>query len=384
MVIDIVSNFNFEQDLLKHYVRKHGWLPLCQERLRQVKETGARRRIRYFTFCAIGAVDVLMLDIAKIVTCSDSGRFDNVVFFDRTNEGVASTQKAIPGAIGFPGDFLNTVLLDDDEEDDVVDDHSPLKSVVDQEDSSTTRTGQRTKAIRQEYIRRFPFDILNFDLEGFFFTPNDPIPGKMVRALSKIFEWQKRQGKDGQGKTISVNSFSLMFTTQVGPPNLTEDYLHQLEECLQGNINANSTLRTAFISRVGHENVSRLRSEEYDLFFKLGMPKVLASILKETDWVVDAEKGMTIYEFSRSSSSGPYQMLHMIMQVKRQNPPSDRRMPGTVITEVNEAFSKVIEKLFQEKPVVVTEQLIESVKGDLQAHLDIITARRKKYLSAEY
>jgi len=378
-----VPNVNYDECLLKHYVRRHGWLPLCRERLklvRQAQTTKTNRRIRYFTFCAVGAVDVLMLDIARIVIRSDSGRFDNVVFFDKAIEDVEKTLKSIPGAIGYPGDFLNTVLLEDNEEDNVVSDASPLESIVDEEDTSQTRGSQRLKAIHRQFIAHFPYDALNFDLEGFFFKPNDPMPGKMVRAFRKIFEWQKRTGIDGQGKGVSINSFSLMFTTQVGPPNLTEDYLSQLEECLQRNLDSNSNLRTAFSSKVGHEDVERLRGQDFNLFFKLGMPKVLASILKETGWIVDSDKGITIYEFSRPSISGPYQMLHLMMQVKRQAP----HLPGAIPTQAEETHARVIQKLFQEEQIVVTDDLIEPQKSDLQTNLDAILARRQKYSAAEY
>ena len=378
-----MSPINYDSCLLKHYVRNHGWLPLCQERLaivRQAQSDRNQRRIYYFTFCAIGAVDVLMLDIARIVTRSASGRFDNVVYFDRTVEDVEKTQKAIPGAVGYPADFFSTVLLDNCEEYDAGGASDPLESIADREDTAGTRRTQQLKALRRSYIGQFPFDILNFDLEEFFFKPNDPIPGKIVKALCQIFEWQKKLGKDRQGKARTIDSFSLMFTTQVGPSNLTADYLDQLEGCLRSNIDGNQSLREAFLARVGHDDVGGLRSNNFELFFKLGMPKVLAAILEETDWMVDSDKGITVYEFSRPSSNGPYKMLHLMMQVKRQPP----HLPGSITGSVNEAHANVIKKLFQEEHVLVTEALIETVRPVLQMSLANVLARRQKYLTAEY
>src|SRR5207247_1230863 len=152
----------------KQYVRHHAWLPLCRQRRSIVRKSSppkSPRRVRYFTFCAVGAVDVLMLDVARVVTRSASGKFDNVTFFDRNNEDVVATQAAIPGATGFPGDFLTVALLVDEEEDNVVDDPAPLAAPPDAEDTAATRAEQRLVDSRRRFIKCFPFDVMNFDLE---------------------------------------------------------------------------------------------------------------------------------------------------------------------------------------------------------------------------
>src|SRR6266851_4521137 len=102
--------FKYENDLLKHYVRVRGWLPLCAERQRRLKKRKPKRRLKYFTFCAVNAVDVLMLDVADIIARSTTGRFDTVYFFDKTADLVAQTKRRIPGSIGFAGNFVETVL----------------------------------------------------------------------------------------------------------------------------------------------------------------------------------------------------------------------------------------------------------------------------------
>jgi hypothetical protein len=361
-------------------VRRHGWLPLCKDRRKIVKAGKSRhgeRRIRYLTFCAIGAIDVLMLDIAKVVTRSGLGRFDNVVFFDKTIEDVEKTSRAIPGAIGFPAEFLSTILLQDDEGESVLDEPSPLDTPVNERDTLQVREVQRSKESHHKYKKCFPFDILNFDLEKFFFIPNDPMPGKMVQALRKVFDWQKRTGIDRKGKPVAVDSFSLMFTTRIGPPNLTIEYLTQLEQCLVSNIDANPSLRAAFSSRVGHDNVARLRDADFLEFFRLALPKVVASALMETGWMVDPEEGIKLFEITRPSASGPYQMLHLTMHVKKQ-PPS---LPGVQSFDIVTGHTKVIEQLFREQELQVTDEFVETMKDELQQDLNKIIARRKKYAS---
>src|SRR5437870_8596447 len=109
-------DFRYARDPLKHFVRTDGWLPLCKRRLQAIRhgrKVKHMRRLRYFTFCAVDAVDVLMLDVAKVIRRSKDGRFDTVFFFTRKDESVIETRKNIPGATGFPGDFVEVVLLND-------------------------------------------------------------------------------------------------------------------------------------------------------------------------------------------------------------------------------------------------------------------------------
>src|SRR5258708_4697676 len=131
--------FKFEDCLLKHHIRKEAWLPLCKNRkhlLREGRTKAARdRHLRYFTFCAVGALDVLMLEVEKVIRTSASDRFDSVCFFDVDEECVNETQKRIPGAIGFPGDFVEIVCADDPDEDSLSDDLAALTSATDEPDT---------------------------------------------------------------------------------------------------------------------------------------------------------------------------------------------------------------------------------------------------------
>ena len=221
------TGFQFEDCLLKHFVRTQGWLPLCRDRRRKVN-AGApptrQRRIRYFTFCAIGAIDVLMLDVAKVLRPSTEDKFDTVVFFDKDADAVNETQKRIPGAIGFPGNFTDVVLAIDPSED-VHKDPDYLAPPPDQADKFLTRRTQLILDQRRKFIHTFPFDVINLDLEEFVFKANDPFPGKVVNALRKIFEWQRIPISVPKAKPGPLDGFTLMFTTQVGPPNISTEYV---------------------------------------------------------------------------------------------------------------------------------------------------------------
>jgi hypothetical protein len=372
--------FEYEDCLLKHYVRTDGWLPMCKSRRKRlnagVKEKD-KRRVRYFTFCAVGAIDVLMLDVAKVLVKSKADTFDTVCFFDRDRQRVVDTQKRIPGAIGFVGDFIHTVLMDDPEtvEEEVTDDGGdvdPLAVPEVDDDTEATREKQRRLAERRIFIKRFPFDIINLDLEEFLFKPSDPMPGKVINGMRRLFRWQRRALS---GKTLG--GFSLMFTTQIGPPNLTDEYLSLLRNELTANLDGNSQLASMLTQRGGNLDIARLQEDNFDLFFKLGMPKVIARTLLAEDWYIDPDVGIKLYEFERPSKDGPYKMLHHVTDVKRQSPPDSRRVPNSIAPTAQQAYSQVVTGLFQNSEILVNDHTIN--KTTLQADLDKIKARRRKY-----
>ena len=368
--------FQFENCLLKHHVRTTAWLPLCKERLRLLRKNRKpkhQRRLRYFTFPAVGAIDVLMLEIAKVIRKSAEGRFDTVYFFDMTRDLVDSTIKRIPGANGFPGDFANVVLAEDPAEDDPAD---ALQAPANLEDTAETREQQRLLSTRRSFIKSFPFDVINLDLEGFLFRPTNPPPGRLVNAMRKIFAWQRKPLRVSKKRTEPLEGFSLMFTTQVGPPNLGDDYSEILRQYLKENIERRPPLSDQLEIRTGYRDLGKLEVEQFDLFFKLAAPKLIASLLDEQDWYVDYSQGIRVFEFERQWSEGAYKMLHLVMHIQRKQPPQENRAPGQEPASAKAAYVAVVDRLFTDQETRVTEDVINQV--ELQANLDAIKERRRR------
>jgi hypothetical protein len=374
------TNFIYETCLMKHHVRVNGWLPFCRRRLQSIRAI-APRRLRYFTFCAVGAIDVLMLDVANIIRRSNTDRFDTVVFFDQTPNDVLETKKRIPGAIGFPGDFTTIVLLEDPDEATVVDNIDTSSAPVEEENTIGVRRRESLILQRQSFINQFPFDVINLDLEEHLFKPNDELPGRVVNSLKKLLEWQRRSFITPESAAPKLlDGFTLMFTTRIGPENLSEEYLQMLEDYLESNLAARSELHPIFASRTNNvESVRALRVTNFDLFFKLATPKVIASILLSEDWYVDPAAGVVVYEFERHPEGyEPYKMLHMVMDVKRQIPARNRRPPRVLVTPAAEAaYASVVREIIEREEIVVTEEGID--RDELQENLDIVFLRRKKY-----
>jgi len=365
--------FKYEDDLLKHYVRVKGWLRLCRDRKTrlQSRKPKYRRRLRYFTFCAVNAVDVLMLEVARVVTRSDTGRFDTVYYFDRTPELVAETEHRIPGSVGFAGNFLETVLapimLGD-----------PLAPPGAEPDRADVRRRQTLQATRRAFEASFPFDVLNLDLEDMTFKAKDPIPGDVIRALRRLCEWQ-RQPLRGKWGLETLGGFTLLFTTRVGPAELADDYMAMLLNSLNRNIAADDSLAVSLHRRNGLD-VTQLLRQDFGTFFELGVPKIIADVLMEEDWHIEPDPGVMTFRFTRGGSS-PYEIVHFAMNVIRQSPPRDARAPGTTPDTVRTSYTLCMRQLFDTAAVRVTDALAKSAK--LEPSLAEIKDRRRQYYSDE-
>jgi hypothetical protein len=376
--------FVFEECLLKHFVRREVWVEEAKKRLSHLRKSAKKpknaRRLKYFTFCAVGALDVLLLEREKIIHRSKvTKEFDTVYFSDQSESDVIETQKRIPGAVGFYGDFVKLVLQMPGDLEALQYD---LNTPEDAEDTIETRKAQQLGAQLKELLSSFPFDVLNLDLEQYLFHPKEELPGNLTNALRKIFEWQTRKGLTPSGLEFEVDEFTLLFTTQIGPPNLPEDYVIYLrDDCLQRNIDTYPELKDLFFKRSNGRDLKAFFLEEFESAFKLAVPKSLIELALENDWHIEGENdGLRVYEFARDSKDGPYRILHMAMTVRRQKPDRRRRGPGQrVPAEVQEQHKKAVIKLFSREAVSV-ESIVQGEKEKkLTEDLKSLLEYRKRF-----
>lgn len=380
-----METFKYERDLLKHFIRTDGWLPLCKQRRRKIRYKVAAknlRALRYFTFCAVGAIDVLMLDVHNILNPTDRG-FETVVFFDKDQESVIETQTRIPGSIGFVGDFVKLVTaLDSDDGPDIErliegEGADFLASPEAEQDTAAVRGEARDREQLRQFFERFPFDVINLDLEEYVFKPSEELPGRLIKAFRRILTWQQRPVKISEHNQKLLDGFSLMFTTKIGPRNLPEDYLARLQNRVHENLQRDNDLNGILQGRAGTADVAALREGNFELFFKLAIPKLLAHTLMAQDWYIDPDRAITIYEFERTFEGGSYKMLHIVMDIKRHVPPRHQRLDGEHSPVAAEAYQNVIRRLFQQAEIVVAEDRLDQVA--LKASLDEIIKRGDKY-----
>jgi hypothetical protein len=199
--------------------------------------------------------------------------------------------------------------------------------------------------------------------------------------MKRVFEWQRQPLTNTKGQKEYLNGFTLMFTTQIGPPAMHPDYLQMLRDYLQANIASQPGLLDQLENRAGLRDLDRLQNDQFDLFFKLSVPKVIAAMLLEEDWYIDPEIGVIIFQFDRESADGPYTLLHMVMDVNRQQPDKDHRPPNTHPQTVVDAYSAIVRQIFEvpERLVVRDELDLEVINKSLEA----IFARRQFYCPDE-
>jgi hypothetical protein len=379
------GSFQFESCLLKHYIRREAWLTACRARLARIRKLAKsekqKRRLKYFTFCAIGALDVLLLHREKVLSRSRSGDFDTVVFFDRSNGAVVETQKRIPGATGYPTDFVNLVLQTDPSE---LDEFDSLDSPSDRENVRETRDAQRRIEMRRDFMRDFPFDVVNLDIERYPFIPKEELPGKLVNALRKMFDWQKRSARSQNGVEYEIDSFDLFFTAKIGPHDLSGSYMSYLMDCVQKNLDDDENLVEPFLKKSNGDDVGGFFQSNFKGAFKIAVPKSITELAFECDWYVDGKSGVDVYQFERSSSNGTYTMLHMIMKLCRQNPDQSRRGPGQRRPQpALQSHKLTVEKIFEDEAVEVELKVSGAAEGDIKNDLDELILHRELIYSEE-
>jgi hypothetical protein len=259
-----------------------------------------------------------------------------------------------------------------------------LDSPPELQDTLQVREQQRIQAQLQRFMIGFPFDVINLDVEQYLFKPKEELPGKLTNAIRRILKWQCRQRKEGN-RSISVREFSLMLTTQVGPKNLSANYLDWLRTvCLEGNLKKYDELGALFEKKSNGRTPKTFFEEDFDAAFKLAVPKSLSELAIESDWYVDGAEGVRVYQFHRDSTDGPYCMLHMAMTLRRQSPDMEHRGFGQGIAPAAETeHRKAVQKIFGSNVVDVEKLVVGDIKTAIEADLQKLFAHRNRYLSAD-
>jgi hypothetical protein len=202
-----------------------------------------------------------------------------------------------------------------------------------------------------------------------------------VKTLGVLLDWQKQLGRAGGAFVYKLEQFTLMFTTQVGPQGLPEEYMTYLRDhCLKKNLDGNDNLKPLFRNKSEGRTVAEFFEHDFDGAFKLSVPKSLIELVGEADWYVDSERGIEVYQFDRVWKGGSYRMLHMAMTVRRQAPPKEKRGPGQPMPDKAAVEQrKTIEKLFENPVLAVEELVVGDTKAKLEIDLRSLFAHRRRY-----
>ena len=221
---------------------------------------------------------------------------------------------------------------------------------------------------------------MNLDVEQYLYRPKEQLPGVLTNAIRKIFSWQKREGVGSNQKPFTLDAFTLMFTTQVGPASLPTPYVSYLrDDCIASNLAEFQELTDPFLRKSGGRNAADFFANDFDAAFKLAVPKSLTELKLEQDWYIDDNTGIQVFQFDRAFAAGTYRMLHMAMVVNRQKPPEEQRAPGQKVPAALASHKSAIVKLFG-ADVISVEALVQGdMEAALRADLQDLFKHRERY-----
>ena len=313
-----MAHIDYSSDILKHYVRKNGWLPACREQSNFLKNRSKKIPLRYFTFCAAEAIDVFMLEREHILKRSiQTGRLEGVYFCEKNPEDFGKIASLIGSPEqGFQGEFDKIVLFEDDQDTKNLDLYAgDSDKEEDPAFSEELRKKLRYKDAHQRLRKAFPFDILNLDILGMMFPPRKGVITPLLKSLIKILEWQA-QTPFPNGHPC--HQFTLFLTSHIDPDNTDTEAIKQLTIRFAENIENNIAFRSAFLNLYGHEDTSKFVKDKFAEFFCLAFPKyIIHRALFKLGWEV---KPGPIYLYNRDYKreiNRQYQIMHSISVYKR-------------------------------------------------------------------
>lgn len=310
-----MSRIDFETDLLKHYVRKYGWLKASKQQKHQIGDRLKKIPLRYFTFCAADAIDVFMLLREGILTKSDeTGRLEGVYFCEQDLESFGKIASMIgTPEQGFQGDFHEIVLFKDDEEtkDKRLEDDKPYRPEL--------RKKLHYKDANRRLREAFPFDVINLDVCGVMFPSKMAPKGvitPLLKSIDQILKWQTESSFSSSNGECT--QFTLFLTSHVDPDLTNQTAIQQLANRVIDNISTNKDFRSAFDKQYGHIQVKKLESEDFAEFFCVALPKyMIHEALYDHGWQVTC--GPT-YLYNRDNiwkENKQYQIMHTVSVYER-------------------------------------------------------------------
>ena len=367
-----MSHINFETDLLKHYVRRYGWLKATKQQERAISKRSKGIPLRYFTFCAADAIDVFMLEREGIVKRSEkTGRLEGVYFcekdpepFGRIADLIGSPQQ------GFQGAFEKIVLFEDDEETrgKTLEDEHPYTPEV--------REKLRYKDAHHRLHEASPFDIINLDVFGVMFPPRQRVITPLLESIMQILEWQTESRFSINNR--ECNQFTLFLTSHIDPDLTDQTAIQQLENRVIDNISTSVDFQSAFVKQYGHNQVKKLVCENFAEFFCLALPKfMIYRALHDHGWQVTCGPTYLYNRDDRWEENKRYQIMHTVLVYERI-PDFEQRLDvpntGQYMQSVTQLVNDGIEWV---DDVIENSDINRELKEDLKKIVELRDLRQK-------
>lgn len=366
-IVDVQhERIDYDTDLIKHYVRMRGWLPVSLTRNQSIKG----RRTRYFTLCAANAIDVFLLERARVLRRTSDGKLTDSYFCEYDAVQFREIERLIRGPRqGFLGSLEDIVLFEES-------------------DSTRGRTrtdpgsGKITTRLRQELDRKekhyrlasaFPFDILNLDVTGTLFPPSQPQVSRLMKTILRLLEWQTNKPLSDDGRRIE--SFAILLTIHIDEGIANYEAVASLSKMIEHNIDNIAAFRDRWHKSFPGVPPSDLASSDFERFFSIALPKYLIEKGLSLGWDVVCE-GRFLYR--RRST---YTMMCEMLTFSRLLPLNEERLfriESSRSNQQKQADERVVEEVWK-APIWPENELANgSVRDEVKADLEQVIEFRDR------
>ena len=365
------TKLHWDTDVVKHYVRKYGWLPAAKMQAQAALNSG--RSPKYLSFCASEAVDIfLFLREGILKRNADTNVIERTYFCedDPTDFGIIS-QLIGAHEQGFYGNFQEMILFEDDDTTQGL----ALNDIANRY-SSEIRSKLSIKDRHQRFRSMVPFDIINLDPYGTFFPPKGDVLSPMLRSVRKLLDWQTEASLEDP----TFDSFTLFLTSHVEDGLMNDNALEELVDMVNSNGLTYAGFSESLMNRFGTSDALTMLSENFTEFFCVALPKLVVSEAFGREWLANPQFA-GLYRRERLDNSGRqvsgYSMLAWVVRFTRHNP--EEVVLGLTETRRLIDYTDVINRLTY--PADDVDLVLRPVVGEIAADLGDVRTFRDDYLT---
>ena len=358
------KKIDWDLDAVKHYVRRHAWLPAAQDQFQASSLAG--REPSYLTFCAANAVDVfLLLKEGVLVRDPDTDVVLNTYFCEKEQTEFNEISQLI-GAHeqGFLGNFEEMILFEDD-------DTTRDKDI---RDTSKRYRGRQlrqrlnTKERHRQFRAAAPFDLVNLDICGVFFPPKRGEQSPMLRSIGTLMDWHTKASEQDE----TFQSFTIFLSTHMEGGLISQDALEQMILMMEQNQIQYTGFSDALRSRFGTSDVRQIAADCFVEFYCVGLPKRIVSMANSKGWRTEIKFSGT-YQRIRHLTGEVYLMLAWVGKFKRlytgQLELGDKKSDDEYATLIGETIHEPED----------VDNVVHGVKHEIERDLATVVSTREEY-----
>lgn len=308
--------FRWWKDPIKHYKRRHYWIPEAKRLHRELQGT---RHLRYFTLCSREMIDVFSFIKEKVISYDSALHKINHVKFCENRPDIFPEVKEMIGYedSGFLGRLQDIALFKGDPYTDKFTSKRDIDAELERLGEDIGKEKKQRLALKLDYLRlqeAFPFDFLNLDFCDVYY-PNPPNTMQINSTISQLVEWQGRLGVDN-GQQFSLRRFLLAVTCRFDD-TVSNDAYNRMATVLAGNQREYPQYRIALERRPLGNNLRQWRRKNPLDFFLSAWPKELLQIMERHQWRMEI-RGFVFY-FRVGESGKRYIIVSLLCDCVRQS-----------------------------------------------------------------